>query len=289
MKLIDLHVHSNISDGTFPPEDLVKLAVENNLAAFALTDHDTISGIAPAAAFAEKFKKEGTDIQVIPGVELSVGYKNRDIHILGLLINEQNSLLISTLNELQKERENRNLKMIANFNSVDIPITIEDLTQYAEAAVITRAHFAKYLIEHGYVKTSNEAFDRYLKEDGPFYVNRHFISPEDAIDLIRHAGGIPVLAHPMLYNLPPEELDQLTKRLALHGLLGIEAIHSSNTITSENVSRYLASKHHLLITGGSDFHGLNKPDISLGTGKGNLQISYSIYENLLNKKHELFS
>jgi len=280
MKLIDLHVHSNISDGTFTPTQLVDLAVSQKLTAFALTDHDTIKGIDEAMTQANKYQSSGIDISVLPGVELSVGYKNRDIHILGLLIDHKNPKLVHTLDQLVLEREQRNEKMIKNFQEAGFQITLDELKEESEDAVITRAHFAKQLTKKGYVKTSKEAFDKYLNENGPFYVNRKFITPEEAIDLILEADGIPVLAHPLLYKLAPAELDTLILRLKTHGLMGLETIYSTYSKEDQNVVRYLASKHHLAITGGSDFHGENKPDIKLGSGMNNLEIPYSILEHL---------
>lgn len=280
MKTIDLHVHSNFSDGTCTPEELVDLAVKSGLSAFALTDHDTIDGVSYAISYAETLKNKGMDITVIPGVELSAGYKKRDIHILGLYLNCQDQKLNSTLSALKKEREQRNQKMIQNFQNAGFDITMENLMEESKDAVITRAHFAKQLVKKNYVSSSKEAFQKYLGEDGPFYVARKFITPEGAIDLIKEAGGIPILAHPILYHLPASELDSLVKRLTDHGLKGIETIYSTYSIEEQNIVSRLAAKYNLVRTGGSDFHGRNKPDIRLGTGMGNLSIPYSILNEL---------
>lgn len=284
MKTIDLHVHSNISDGTLTPSEVVDLAVKQNLSAFALTDHDTIKGIDEALRRAEEYQKNGTDITVLPGVEFSVGYKKRDIHILGLLIDHKNPKLVHILDQLVLEREQRNQKMIKNFQDAGYDITLEELKADSKDAVITRAHFAKLLLKKNYVKSMKEAFDKYLGEDGPFYVNRKFITPEEAIDYILEANGIPVLAHPLLYNLAPSELDSLIERLKSHGLMALEAIYSTYTKKDQDVVRYLASKHHLAITGGSDFHGSNKPDIMLGTGINNLSIPHTLLDTLKSLK-----
>lgn len=284
MKTIDLHVHSNISDGTLTPSEVVDLAVKQNLSAFALTDHDTIKGIDEALRRAEEYQKNGTDITVLPGVEFSVGYKKRDIHILGLLIDHKNPKLVHILDQLVLEREQRNQKMIKNFQDAGYDITLEELKADSKDAVITRAHFPKLLLKKNYVKSMKEAFDKYLGEDGPFYVNRKFITPEEAIDYILEANGIPVLAHPLLYNLAPSELDSLIERLKSHGLMALEAIYSTYTKKDQDVVRYLASKHHLAITGGSDFHGSNKPDIMLGTGINNLSIPHTLLDTLKSLK-----
>lgn len=276
--MIDLHVHSNISDGTLSPSQVIDLAIQHNLKAIALTDHDTVNGIPEALNRARFYCQKGIDFTLIPGVELSVGYKMRDIHILGLFIDYENKELISLLDKMVQEREERNRKMIHNFQKDDIQITLEELKEESNDSVITRAHFAKQLVRKGYVKTAKEAFQKYLNEEGPYYVNRQFITPEQAIQAILNAKGIPVLAHPMLYHLPDEELEQLVERLKAHGLCGIETIYSTYSSEDEQKVRQLAAKYNLYMTGGSDFHGEVKPDISIGTGKGNLSIPDNLLE-----------
>lgn len=276
--MIDLHVHSNISDGTLSPSQVIDLAVQHNLKAIALTDHDTVNGIPEASNRTRFYCQKGIDFTLIPGVELSVGYKKRDIHILGLFIDYENKELISLLDKMVQEREERNLKMIRNFQKDGIQITLEELKEESNDAVITRAHFAKQLVRKGYVKTAKEAFLKYLDEEGPYYVNRQYITPEQAIEAILNADGIPVLAHPMLYHLPDEELEQLVERLKTHGLCGIETIYSTYSPEEEQKVKQLAAKYNLYMTGGSDFHGEVKPDISIGTGKGNLSIPDDLLE-----------
>lgn len=287
MKLIDLHVHSNVSDGTLTPTEVVKRGIEKELAAFALTDHDTIEGIHEACEAAAKWSRQGKNIQVLSGVELSAGHKTKDIHILGLLIDEKNQILCASLEAAQKEREQRNIKMAENLATTGIPISIDKLRNGQKNPVLTRAHFAKYLKEQGYVKTTGDAFIKYLNTDGPYYVPRKYITPEKAIETIRIAGGIPVLAHPLLYHLPPNELKKLISQLKDMGLMGIEAIHSSNVSNDEAYIKGLARKYELCITGGSDFHGANKPLIDMGVGKGNLKIPYEILERLEVRKKEV--
>lgn len=285
MNYIDLHVHSNVSDGTFTPAQLVELAVKKQLSAFALTDHDTVEGIPKAIEAAALFQKKGIHITVIPGIELSVAYKKRDIHMLGLMIDYKNPSFCNTLHEIQQERDERNYKMVENLANAGIDISMEKLREIDRNAILTRAHFAKYLTEHHYTKTTKDAFFQYLGEDGPYYVSRKYISPEEAIALIRSVGGVPILAHPLLYKLPPDELDALVKHLAEYGLAGIEAIYSSNIGYDEQNMKKLAQKYNLLITGGSDFHGANKPYIELGTGRGNLKISNTMLDSLINWKN----
>lgn len=279
--MIDLHVHSNHSDGTLSPEDLVALALQSEVSAFALTDHDTVSGIAKAKEAADCSTGSGLPITVISGTEISAAYKNRDIHILGLFIDETDSVLLQALEDAVRARDLRNEQMAERFRALDIPLTLEDLRRSNPDTVITRAHFAKYLIEHGHVKTSEEAFKRYLNYDAPCFVPREYMQPERAISLILHAGGIPVLAHPLLYKLPPAELEALIKRLKDAGLAGLEVYYSSNTGFDEQICYSLANRFELLMTGGTDFHGANKPNLYLGTGRNhNLNIPEALLELL---------
>lgn len=288
MTYIDLHVHSNVSDGTYTPAHLVDEAYRQGLSAFALTDHDTIGGIKEAKHRAEELKQNGKVISVIPGVELSVEYPKRDIHILGLMIDIDNETFCKALEAAQQEREERNLRMVNNLAEAGIDISMEKLRAGEGNAILTRAHFAKYLLEHGYVTSTQEAFRKYLGEDGPYYVPRKYISPKKAIQLILEADGIPVLAHPLLYKLPKDELETFIAQLKSYGLVGIETIYSSNMGFDEGYVRGLANRFGLLMTGGSDFHGKNKPLISLGSGRGNLKVPKSIFDHLVNfKKNEL--
>lgn len=282
MKYIDLHVHSNASDGTDTPAELVKRAVSIDLSAFALTDHDTIAGIREAMDAAKAYKKQGKMIHVIPGIELSVAYKGTDIHILGLCIDYRNEAFCNALNKVKEERDRRNEKMAENLAKAGIDISIDKLREEDKDAVLTRAHFAKYLVKTGIVETNQEAFSKFLSSDGPYYVPREYLSPKKGIDLIKMAGGVPVLAHPLLYKLSDARLNELIKDLKEDGLVGIETFYSMNTGFDEAYVKKLANKYDLLMTGGSDYHGTVKPLIKLGVGKGNLKIPYSLLEKLEN-------
>lgn len=270
--MIDLHVHSNHSDGTLSPEELVQLAVTTGLSAFALTDHDTVSGVPIAKAAAEKSTAAGCPVTVISGTEISAAYAKKDIHILGLFLDETNPTLLAALEAAVAARERRNQLMAERFCTLGIPITLEALRLENPDTVITRAHFAKYLTEKHFVKTREEAFTRYLGYDAPCFVPREYMAPERAISLILQAGGIPVLAHPLLYKLPPRELEALLERLCAAGLKGLEVYYSSNTSFEEGIVYGLANRFGLLMTGGTDFHGCNKPNLFLGTGRNNTMV-----------------
>jgi predicted metal-dependent phosphoesterase TrpH len=182
-------------------------------------------------------------------------------------------------------RENRNEQMARNLAEAGLDISIEQLRNaYDAGTVLTRAHFAGYLYDTKQISSANEAFVKYLNPNGPYYVPRKYIKPKDAIRLIHKAGGIAVLAHPFVYHLPEQELDELIGNLKKDGLDGLEVFYSSNTGFDEGIARRYANKYNLLMTGGSDFHGDNKPHISMGTGRGNLRIPYSVLTNIKNQK-----
>lgn len=277
MNTVDLHTHSNASDGTCTPTEVVRRAFQNGLKAVALTDHDTISGIDEALATAQTLNHQ---IQVIPGTELSVAYKDSDIHIVGLFIDHHNTAFQQMTSLLIQRREERNEKMISNLQKAGIPISMAALKEDNPDTVVTRAHFARFLVENNIVKTPQDAFRKYLDTSTPYYVPREYIQPEEGIALIRQAGGIPILAHPMHYKLSPNELEVLLQRLIKAGLTGIEVLYSNHTPKDESYARRLAKKYHLLPSGGSDFHGSNKPAIDIGTGRGNLKVPYSYLEVL---------
>lgn len=277
MKTIDLHVHSCCSDGSFTPEELVALAQSAGLSAFALTDHDTTDGIGQALLAAE-----GSGLEVVPGIEFSTRWLHRDIHILGYYIDYRAQSFQETLHGFLAARDVRNRQMCERIREqTGIPVTVETLSGYFPDAVITRAHMAAWLADMGYVETRAVAFDKYLGEHAPCFVPKTQVTPEDAIRLIRSHGGIPVLAHPLLYALSKKQLRQLVGSLKESGLKGIEAVYVLNRGSDEAFVRSLAEQYGLLVTGGSDFHGKNKPHIALGTGiKQSLAVPYKLLEEL---------
>ena len=283
MKTIDLHVHSNFSDGSESTEKLIELATVANLAAFALTDHDTTNGYKSLYEASSKHNAglpKEEQLEVLPGVEISAAYKNGDIHILGLLVDPNDSEFNALLKSAEKERIARNIKMVDNLKNAGLDISYEEIVASAPDSIITRAHFGKYLVEKGIVSDYPSAFEKYLGDNTPYYVARKFTSPKDAIEGIIKSGGVPVLAHPIIYRLPIKELEALVDTLISYGLRGIETLYSSHSKQDENYLRGLAKRKGLIITGGSDFHGKPKPAINMGIGRGNLRIPYSILESL---------
>ncbi len=294
--MVDLHVHSTCSDGTFTPEELVDYAIKKGLTAFALTDHDTVSGLDRAINYADSLRKKTLSTpfstpdslnsptsqipEIIPGIELSTEYQGKDIHMVGLFIDYHQLDFAHYLEDFIHSRENRNKKMCALLREHGIDITYEALLAEFPGAVITRAHFARYLLSHGYIQSLKEAFDRYVGDRCPCFVPREKVTPAQAVELILGAGGIPVLAHPILYHMSDDRLEALVAELKSIGLVGIEAIYSTYNTAEERQIRGLASKYGLKISGGSDFHGANKPKIDLGTGWGKLCVPDEVLEKL---------
>lgn len=275
MGQVDLHVHSTRSDGTYTPTELVNYAVEKGLSAFALTDHDTIDGIDEAVAAAKD-----KPVTVIPGIEYSTEYLGRDVHIVGLFIDYKAPAFVEYLTRFKQSRIDRNHKLCKNLQDAGIDITYDALIQMFPDAVITRAHYAKYLLAKGYVTSLKDAFARYVGDHTPYFVHREKITPEKVIQLTLKAGGVPVLAHPTLYHLGKEQLDILVSTLKSKGLIGMECIYSTFSPAEEREMKALAAKYELLPSGGSDFHGANKPGLDLGTGYGKLYVDESIMQNL---------
>lgn len=279
MKYVDLHVHSTASDGTFSPTELVKAAAKASLAAFALTDHDTVRGVDEAIQAASNL-----NLEVIPGVEISTRYKDKEIHIVGLFLDHHNEELLKGLGNEIEIRNRRNDMLIEKFNENGFPVTMNEMITLFPDSVITRAHFASYMVKKGYVKTTLDAFNRYLGEGMPLYIPRDKKSPEEAIKLITSAGGIAVLAHPLLYHLTMGELKELCILLKGYGLTGIESMYSTYKGFDEISVKNLAKEVGLLESGGSDFHGANKPHIKIGSGMGTLRINYEYMEKLRNSR-----
>ena len=311
MKTTDLHVHSSRSDGSLTPTQLVELAVQKGLSAFALTDHDTIDGLDEAISYARSLNEAHSAeaaadkpadrsasrspspsvplIRVIPGIEFSTEYMGRDIHILGLGIDYRRDAFRRRIQAFVDSRILRNQKMCRNLAEAGIDISYEKLIQAFPGSVITRGHYARYLLEHGYVKSMPEAFERYVGDRCPYFVPREKVTPAQAAELILEARGLPILAHPTLYHMGGEALQRLVSTLKEAGLVGIEAVYSTYSQGEERQMRQLAARNGLLISGGSDFHGKNKPGLELATGyNGKLLIPYDIWERLEQKKKELF-
>lgn len=273
---VDLHVHSLYSDGTVSPTALVGTAKKIGLSAIALTDHDTIDGIDEFLQAGKKY-----EIETIPGIEFAVFYnQNLELHIIGLFINPKSQELLSCLDFVKNARENRNIHMAEKITALGFPITYEEVKAEAGGEIITRAHFARLMLKKKYISNYQEAFSKYISPGKPGYAERETLTPEVCIQTIHQAGGYAILAHPTLYYLDYLQIFNLCKELIPLGLDGIETYYSTYTKKQQKQICSIASFLHLKQSGGSDFHGANKPNIQLGTGTGGLAIPYSILEML---------
>ena len=281
MNFIDLHVHSNASDGTLTPACVVELAAQKGLSAIALTDHDTIEGIPEALEAAKSLP-----LEVIPGIELSCVYQGEEIHILGLYVDLADKNFIAETDTLKDIRMKRNTEMIHRFQNAGIDITLSEVQGGNPDTVITRAHFARVLLEKGYVKNMDQAFKKYLSYSGPYCPRKEKITPEHAMKMLRDCKASPVLAHPYQYHLGDKKTEELVSYLKEMGLHGLEVYHSSNNQYESGKLKKLAKKYQLFPTGGSDFHGTNKPDIDLGTGRGGLRISALLLDDIKRIRQE---
>ena len=278
-RIVDLHCHSTASDGTVRAEDLALLAKDAGLSALALTDHDTLDGL---AAFQKAGEKIG--LETIPGIEFAAWVNQPqgvEIHIVGLGFDPAAPIWREVINTIVSSREERNLAMIQRAKQLGLDLSLEDVANEAGGKIITRAHYANVLRKKGYVRTKEEACAKYLGAQGAIYVPRKYMSPASAISTIHETGGAAILAHPTLYGLNLAQLEEmLEKELLPYGLDGMECKYSTYTVPEEKSMTALAEKYHLLPSGGSDFHGANKPDIALGRGFGSLRIPYAFWENL---------
>lgn len=267
MREIDLHVHTSASDGTLSPEATVELAASLGLKAIAISDHDTVSGCAPAAARGREL-----GVEVVPAIEISTKYRGA-VHILGYYIDTQSEELRPVLDWVIQDRDRRNRQMAELMAADGLPVSYEQMRRRF-GPVIGRPHFAELLVELGLAKSAPEAFDRYVEKGRKYYLPRTVLPIEQAIATIIKAGGLPVLAHPFQYRLDEEGLRELVERCIELGLRGIECRYSGYTRRQSLFLENLAGEYGLLKTGGSDFHGEVKPHINLGRGTGGLSVPY---------------
>lgn len=270
MQFADLHLHTVFSDSTYTPEELLLLSKEVGLSCISIVDHDTIDGIEPALEISKEI-----GIEVLAGIELTAQYADSEVHILGYLIDYQDQHLKQRLESLKVDRRIRIYKMIEKLKDMGINLDAESVFALAKQGAVGRMHLAMAMKNYGFVDSIGEAFKNYIGDKSPAYVLGFKLSPKEAIDLILQAKGIPVLAHP--YSISPQEL--IFKFIDL-GLKGIEVYYPEHT--NSMIENYLgiAQKYNLLVTGGSDCHGLNKPEIKLGAVK----IPYKLVQELKNFK-----
>ncbi|HRC43906.1 MAG TPA: PHP domain-containing protein [Nitrospira sp.] len=275
MSRIDLHLHTTHSDGSFSTRDVMAFAKQAGLTALAITDHDIVEGIAEATAIGAEL-----GIEVVPGVEISSRLGESELHILAYFLNWTDPLLAQRLSTLRDSRHTRNPKIVQRLNELGIPITYEEVRALAGTESVGRPHIARLLMEKNVVTSAKEAFDRYLANGRPAFVDRELPEPAEAVRWIREAGGVPVLAHPTWVRTSADGLRTLVRELKAAGLGGIEVHYSTHTPSQTTEYLELAKQCDLLVTGGSDFHGVTKPDIEVGIGRGQLKVSEKLLDPL---------
>ncbi len=278
MNRIDLHTHTTASDGSLTPTQLLRLADNIGLSHIAITDHDTVDGLAEADEAAKHLK-----INFIPGTELSVDVEDDSIHLLGYGLDYNSKQLRTTLTRLRNSRDDRNLRIVGKLNRLGYSLNINDVIKVATGNSVGRGHIARALIESGQIETVQMAFDRLLDRSAPAYCDRFRLNIYEACDLIHNAGGIAVWAHPGLHGKKLNRLLGLLPEWVNGGLDGIETDYSQHSISQRDLLREVARSHDLIYTGGSDFHGKLKPHIQLGDGPEKKPIEPSIIE-MINRK-----
>ncbi len=273
MRYADLHLHTVFSDGTFTPAELVKASVKAGLSAIAVTDHDTVEGVTPAIEAAEK-----EDIELLPGIELTVEYQAIEIHMLGYLIDYKCAKLGKRIEVLKHNRVERVYKICDKLKKMGACLDPQAVFDISGNGTVGRLHIARAMVKQNLVNSLYDAFKTYIGDKCPAYVLGFRFSPQEAIELIRDAGGIPVLAHPYLMNN-----DELIPKFAALGLMGLEVYYPEHT--QRLISRYraMARKHNLLVTGGSDYHGDAKRNVKLGC----LKVDYELVKRLKAAKAKL--
>jgi hypothetical protein len=275
--MLDLHVHSLYSDGTESPAALVAMAKSAHVRGLALTDHDSAAGV---PEFLEACREAG--MTGIGGVEVSANHEGGTLHILGLGIDPSDEALGDALAEVRDGRSERNMRILEKLQDLGFSITLDEVLDLAGEDIVGRPHFARVMVARGWVDSVEEAFERYLERGCPAYVDRFRLQPEEAMSLIRGAGGVPVMAHPTTAVQALEELPELVADLAAKGLGGIEAYYPDHSPETTEECLRLARRHSLLVTGGSDFHGEDvKPGIRIGVGNGSLFVPDRLLDPLL--------
>lgn len=272
-KFADLHLHTHFSDGTYSPQELILQALKKGLSAISVVDHDTVGGIQPAIDIG-KFN----GIEVLPGIELTAEYEGTEIHILGYLLDYQDSRLIEKLDTLKENRVERIYKITEKLNGLGIKLNPDAVFSMAAKGIVGRLHVARAMVKEGFVGSTFEAFKKYIGDTCPAYISGFKFTPDEALSLIKNTGGIPVLAHPYIIKN-----DELILRFIDAGLLGIEAYYPEHTQSMVNFYLDFAKKHNLLVTGGSDCHGDAKPEAKIGS----IKIPYALVEELKKAKERL--
>ena len=260
MPRIDLHTHSNRSDGTFEPAEVVRLAAERALDVVALTDHDTTDGLPEALATGSV-----VGVEVVPGVEFSAEFEGNSVHVLCYWMDPQDPALQLELRRLREDRFRRGELMVGKLQELGLPVAFQRVRAIAGDATIVRPHIAQAMVEAGVVATEKEAFERYIGDGGPAHVAKHALDPVNAVALIDGAGGVCALAHPGMWGDQSSVPVELIERMAAAGMRGLEVDHPDHPPEMRERYRTLAGELGLIATGGSDCHGTRYDPVRLGT------------------------
>lgn len=286
---IDLHIHSTASDGTHTPSEILNRAQTLGLAAISITDHDTVAGCREALD-----GEMPTGLAFVPGVEISTQAPlffahSGSIHLLGYGIELENHRLNVLLKQLQDSRLNRNPRIIARLNAMGLEITLEEVVKESGSPdQMGRPHIARTMVKKGFVPNFDAAFDIYLGNNRPAYVEKYRVPLEEAVAAIRNARGIAVLAHPGLYALHNGLMpDAVMAAFKATGIDGVEVYYPEHSARQTAHYAALAERHGLVVTGGTDFHGGMKPEVALGSGYGNLHVPATLYLRLLDALERL--
>ena len=279
MKFIDLHTHSSASDGTDSPAQLVTKAHEAGLAAVAITDHDTLSGL-------DEGQQAGRElgIEVVRGCEISTGTELGELHILGLWLPQNPQRLLERLRWLRERRAERNVGIVKKLQNLGYDICMEEVLAAAKGESVGRPHIAEVLLRKGFAKDVRQVFKEFLGSRGKAYLPKTVLDPEESVSLLASSGATVSLAHPLLWKAPAGWLDTIVARLKDYGLGAIEAYHSEHSEADIRTCLALAKRFDLGVSGGSDYHGSNKPTIRLGQGYGGLRVSLSVLEDLKQRR-----
>lgn len=273
--MIDLHTHSNVSDGSDTPAQVAELAAEAGCTAFALTDHDRLDGLAEAARRAHDL-----GVALVPGCEISCEWP-ATFHLLVYFVEPGAGTPMETeLTDLQRARDDRNGLMIERLQGLGLPITMEEVEAEAGGVGVGRPHVAAVLVRNGAAESVQDAFDKWLAKGKPGYLDKRRLHPDEALKVAVESGGVPVVAHPLSLGLTPEDLDRTLGELAALGLAGVECLYGRYTPEDRSGLQDLARSHGLVVTGGSDHHGTYKPDLTVGRGRGDLDVPDSVIPDL---------
>jgi predicted metal-dependent phosphoesterase TrpH len=276
MGFIDLHLHTTASDGVMTPSELVRYAKSKGLQAIAITDHDTIEGLEEGLSEGERI-----GFEVIPGLEISVKHSPGSMHLLGYFLDIHHPLLTERLQYLQQARAERNPKIAEKLKELGVKVTYEEVLKASGGGQVGRPHFAQVLMEKGYVRTFQEAFDRFLKKGAAAYVEKVRFAIGEALHFIKEAGGVAVLAHPNTLGMKGNAaLEDLVLQLVKEGLQGIEVYYPEHSPLEVAQYKVLTERHGLLATGGTDYHGMEGNELDIGVGRGEMRLPYSIVESL---------